>query len=284
MKDFFEKIGIYDFFVLLGSGSIMISVLFIINESFNYLDSATIYRYIKNNDGEYQLLPLIIISAFLGIVFQELSNIISNLTIDRNRRLLKKAFSTNNKKNINPLLNKYLITKDEEENAQKVCDVVKSSNNDLNNYLYRKCKRKYKETDDTTRIDHDQAISGMSRSLALFFLFLSICFFANLIVDLLALHVKPSKSIIAFVIFASLTLLFIFRYERFTIIRYSEIVSKIANDKTTVLSSDSDSDETTNRHESKKSADANAGNSSSNNPPPSSGQVENKKNKKKKRK
>ena len=87
MKEFLEKIGVYDFFVMLGSGGIMASVLFVINEVFHYIDSDKIKGFIANGSGDYQILPLAIISISLGMIFQELSSIISNSIIDRNNSI-----------------------------------------------------------------------------------------------------------------------------------------------------------------------------------------------------
>lgn len=208
MSVILEKLGIYDLVAVLLTG-INISIFTIC--VFKY-----IYKYpIFMNWQIKESLFFLVISYFVGIIFQELGSIILKKVFFRNNLLLKLCFESSNDSDI-------LLTNKEIQDilnyVNKKLSLNKYEYMDNINIIYNYCKFKVLESGEFPRTDKDQTISAMSRSLSLYFLilfsFLSFSSFQTL----------NMVYYIASICSALLSILFYKRCVRFTKIRYIYIL------------------------------------------------------------
>ena len=238
MEDVLKKIGIYDICVVWGSGGIMLTVLFILNRIYCFVDIEIIKETLKNNDGDLLVIPLLFGALILGLFFQEVSVIFSNLVFNHNHWLLHRTFYsrsplyknyTLNNKQLRAIMKQFQIPIAEneqlEDEKEKKGGEEKPISIDRETQLkiYHHCKYKYINQFETYRLDHDQAISGMSRSLFVFFLLIGI---------LLAVYwgwmgYSAIKMLLGILVSFIVAALFFERYTRYAIIRYSEVIKKI---------------------------------------------------------
>ncbi len=198
MSKILDKFGIYDLVAVLLSG-INICI-------FSLLVLQLVYKI--PIDIELQVnktLSFLVISYFLGLIFQEFGSLVQKIITHKNNTLLKKALKVSDKSNT-------LLTETEKDG---VYTYVKSKFNVENdNIVYNYCKFYIIENYDTTRIDKDQSLSAMSRSLFLYFVILAI-------IALINIFFNPNHlNIILLSVSIILLALFRYRWIRFTKLRY----------------------------------------------------------------
>lgn len=221
MQDYIKKIGIYDFFVLLCSGGIMMLVMWIINFYFKIVNQDVIDQLCTTDDGSILITILVLASIFIGMVFQELSNLLVNNVVLRDDALLHKVFT-----NSSWFYKRYAINDNSKEKILRLLDIQYGNESALDvrkaeKEIYFRCKYIYVNKYDTYVLDHNQALSGMSRSLCLFFISVPVS---------LIIFGKASftpQYIITLIVCILLSVLFYERFERFAIIRYAEIIKKV---------------------------------------------------------
>ncbi len=216
-----DKLGIYDVIVVFFSGSIIsICSLLFWEElgfpllSFEMNDISTIFMFV-------------IISSFLGTIFQEFSSIIYKTKIFPNSKLLDEAFKSED--------NSYEHMSQEEliklvrnfgksqhvdsSNVNNVIDIIGKT------YIYNKCKYYLIETGNTTIADKNLALSSMARSLAVYFGIIFIVAMGRVI-----LTIKELDLLLLVIAYLSLFLCLLMheRFKRFAIIRYVYIMRTYA--------------------------------------------------------
>ena len=199
-----DKLGIYDLVAVLLSGICIFT--------FSILVLQLIYKIpIDINLQVYETLLFFVLSYFLGLVFQEISSFIQKST-HKNNRLLKAALKTSN--------NSHIFLTDIEKNGVYLYVTEKLNLNpdeDNDNIVYNYCKFYILENSDTTRIDKDQSISSMGRSLSLYFALLTFIVFVNC-------FFQPSIiKIVLVIISVCFSILLYYRCIRFAKLRYINI-------------------------------------------------------------
>ena len=158
MNKILEKLGLYDLTVLLLTGMIITTLTVIILE----------YVFQFNEAGELfqvsETVLFLVISYFIGLVFQEIGSIAQKHIIHRNNGVLKRALKASYNSH-------YLLSEIE---IKKINDFVKDKLQ-LDNIrgqesvVYNYCKSGLMQNGDMTKVDRDQYISSMSRSLSVYF-------------------------------------------------------------------------------------------------------------------
>lgn len=206
MNKILDKFGIYDLVAVLLSG---ISI-----SSFTLWVLQVIYGFpLDMNLQVNETLLFFVVSYFGGLIFQEGGSLIQKIFTHKNNRLLKAALKTENNSHI------YLT---DVEKIGVYSYIIKKleldPNEDNDNVVYNYCKFSIIENGDTTRIDKDQSISAMARSLSLYFTLLAL---GVLIINLF----KPSiASIVLVIISVIFALLLHYRCERLMKLRYIYIL------------------------------------------------------------
>lgn len=160
MNKILDKMGIYDLFGVLLSGISM--------SSFTMLIMYYIYN-IKSLNNQSLLinetLLFIIISYFLGVIFQEIGSFFYKNIIYKNNTLLKSVLT--------PTLSypyNFITDKEKKEIyafVEKQLNLDSHADND--SIIYNYCKYSVIEKLDASKMDKDQSLSVMSRSLSLYF-------------------------------------------------------------------------------------------------------------------
>ena len=201
MDKILDKLGVYDLVAVLLSG---ISI-----STFTMLIVDRVYRLSIKFDAEInEYVIFLVISYFIGLVFQEMGSLIQKKILYKDNGLLKKALQTSEKSST-------YMTVEEKNRIYKSVTKKIGSNND--NDVYNYCKFYVFNRCDTSRIDKDQSISAMSRSLSLYFVILTIILFFIYFIQF-----DLTKFIIMIITF-SLSFILYNRSVRFTIIRYISI-------------------------------------------------------------
>lgn len=198
MDKILEKLGIYDLIVLLFAGMIMLLITIKIVPIFNLKLEMKI-------DNSLQFL---IISYFVGMIFQELG---SNLN---SRKLLKVVFRMSNDLHIS------LSQREADFIINTVCkklDIVFSKDAISEIYIY--CKSCYlKSNKATIEIDKLKSIGGMARSLSIYFVLVFLIAVIKLLIYM------ESKYFFIATICALFIYIFYNRYARFLKMRYVHIL------------------------------------------------------------
>lgn len=200
MNKVFDKLGVYDLIGVLLSG---ISIC-----TFSLLVLQFVYK--KHIDIRLQInetLSFLVISYFLGLIFQECSSLIQKKIVYKNNMLLKKALKVSD--------NSHTFLTETEKS--EIYDYVKAKLNveiDNDNIVYNYCKFHVIGNCETARIEKDQALSAMSRSLSLYFMILAI-------IVLVTVLINPNylKVILLFISVLFSVLLY-YRYVRYVELRY----------------------------------------------------------------
>ena len=205
MSKILDKLGIYDLVAVLLSG---ISI-----STFTILVLQLIYKIqIDTNLQVNETLLFFVLSYFLGLIFQEISSFIQKKSTHKNNRLLKAALKTSS--------NSHIYLTDIEKSGVYSYIIEKLNLNpdeDNDNVVYNYCKFYILENGDTTRIDKDQSISSMGRSLSLYFALLAF-------VVLINSFFQPSTvKIILVIISVCFAILLQYRCIRFAKLRYINI-------------------------------------------------------------
>lgn len=159
MNMIFEKMEIYDLISVLLSGVTIVILSVLIDDAL--LNSKYQFNtYIKIEDT----FLFLVISYFIGIIFQEISSFIYNHFTKDNRRIIDNVFN----KHKNAYQNLSI------EEKEGICNIIEKELNLTasvdTDFLYNYCKFYLISKDNTTRIDKYQSIFGMSRSLSLYFI------------------------------------------------------------------------------------------------------------------
>ena len=219
------KLGIYDLMAVLFTGIIIctLTVLIVNVLKWNYLLSMFDLKseiFELNNS-----LTFLVISYFIGLIFQEIGSFVQKHIVNRNNSLLKKALKVSD--------NSYMFMTAKERDSvfehisSKIdCIVNNDQQNCLEKYninmVYNYCKHYVMKNIDTSRIDRDQSLSAMARSLYVYFFIMFIttsisffyCYFSG---------VLNMMYLIVSVITIFIALLMYNRSCRFAIIRYTYI-------------------------------------------------------------
>lgn len=202
MNKILDKLGVYDLVAVLLSG-IGIS-------TFSILVLQLIYKVSINvNLQVNETLTFFVLSYFCGLVFQELGSLMEKKIIYKNNGLLKKALSTSN--------NSYIYLTQNEKKAVYLHVIEKlelNPNENNDNIVYNYCKFSIIESGDTSRIDKDQSLSAMSRSLSLYFTLLFIIILPSTLF-------QPSLlKIVLVIVSLALAVLFYRKYVKYAEMRY----------------------------------------------------------------
>lgn len=164
-----DKLGIYDIFGIFFSGCIIsICSMWLATK----IEFFNLNLKINNING---IFVFIIISFFIGIIFQESSSFIHKKIFKKNNFLKESLESKNNnylymsKDEIKKLLAKFPQYKDN-------TGVVRLKNVDRK-FIYNQCKYYLIEKNNTALIDKNLALSAMARSLSFYFFYYFYCFF-----------------------------------------------------------------------------------------------------------
>lgn len=157
VNEIFNKLGIYDLVAVLLSG-ICIMVLSI---SVNSFFKAELLSFIAAEDT----FSFLIISYFVGLVFQELGSLFHKKVICKNNKLLLQVLNTSNN----------FLTQSEKDGIFRAVKMKLPQKEGFNEeILYNYCKFYLISNGNTARVDKDQSIYGISRSLSLYFFVLSL--------------------------------------------------------------------------------------------------------------
>lgn len=207
MNKILDKFGVYDLVAVLLSG---ISI-----STFSILILQVVYKVsIDVNLQVNETLTFLVLSYFLGLVFQELGSLIQKKITYKNNGLLKRALNTSNNSHV------YLTENEKRGVFSYVTEKLGLNANENNdNIVYNYCKFYILESGDTSRIDKDQSLSAMSRSLSLYFIMLSIIILINTLFQPSLLKIILTVLSLAFAVllyhrcirFAELRYIYIFR-------------------------------------------------------------------------
>lgn len=197
----FEKLGIYDLVAVLLSGVCITTFSILISEHFW---KEFYVEHLKFEDTA----QFLIISYFVGVLFQEVGSLIQKRITQKNDKLLRSVVDTFEEEN-------YFLS--EEEKVGLYREVEKILKDPSPTALYNFCKFSELQAGSMARTDKDQSIAGMSRSLSLYFFLSSVCvaFCGNAESDL----IFEGTSIMLV-----LGVLFCYRSRRFAKMRYAYIL------------------------------------------------------------
>ena len=203
MNKMLNKLGVYDILAVLMSG-IVISTF-----------SAFILRYIYYIKIPFewrfnQIILILIASYFCGILFQESGSFIQKKLIFRKNGLLKKALSVEDNDHGR-------LTLFEKEKIYKYVKHKLKLKKDNHSVIYNYCKFYLLKNGKIEKIEKDQSLSAMSRSLSLYFAILTVFAFITFIFDL-----NLTKLALMFCSMLFSVVLY-YRSVRFAIIRYTNI-------------------------------------------------------------
>lgn len=204
MSQIFDELGIYDLVAVLLSG-ICITTFSILADQVIFQSHILCFLKVKDT------IPFLALSYFIGLVFQEVSSIIQK-KIYKNNRLLLKALDTSEKSN-------RLLTQEEKDGIVQAVQTEMALQTIPNvEILYNYCKFYLISTGNTARVDKDQSIFGMSRSLSLYFCGLALFTAVYAFKTLNALH------FVYVVVSLGLSILLYYRCIRFAKMRYIYIL------------------------------------------------------------
>ena len=196
-----EQFGIYDLVAVLLSGISM--------STFSLLVLQFIYNIKINSLQVNKALAFLVISYFLGIIFQEFGSVLTKKVIYRNNLLLKKALEIT--------IDTYTLTQTEKNGIFNYVKNQLGIENDNEKIIYNYCKFYVMKNCNTTKIDRDQSLSALSRSLSLYFLISSI-------IALITIIIAPTFMHFCFLIISIIFFITLFyRCVRFAKLRYTNI-------------------------------------------------------------
>lgn len=201
MDAVFEKLGVYELFSIFFAGSVITyGSVIIYNNCFNIGIKLSL-------NGLNSTILFVLISCFVGFVFQELGSFVNKQIIFRGKGLLKEAYSREGKGAIYLSASEY----DKLESIFK-----KEIINDLEE-KYNTCKYYIIKNRNTSKIDKDLALSSMSRSFFIYFSLVSLMFLVYMICS------KDCSMILQFLLSLFISILMFYRQKRFAIMRYVSI-------------------------------------------------------------
>lgn len=206
LDNILSRLGIYDLMGVLYTETIIAVTLWCVNGVFDIVklqfDSLDV-------NGTFLF---IVISYFLGLVFQEIGSFLSKSFFFRKNKLLHTAMGSKES-------DSYLMS----EAEMKLLKMKLKEDHSYDNiadisYIYNYCKSYCFEHCDVSLIDKDQSIAAMSRSLSVFFSALSVFIF------IVAFFNDGIGYIWLVPVSMFLAALMFIRFRRFTIIRYVRIL------------------------------------------------------------
>ena len=216
-----SKLGIYDLIVVLFTGILIctLTIAMIIISGFSNLFSI----FASENLKSYTSLIFLISSYFIGLMFQEIGSYEQRYITNKDNKLLKRALHTED--------NSYVfLTEKELESifeyvSQKIDCKINNSNSQENldkyhiNMVYNYCRYYVVKNFDTSRMDRDQSLAAMSRSLHIYFMSTSIFTLIFFVVPLFFGFFFPTY-LYLFIISVSTSVLMYFRNYRLAQLRY----------------------------------------------------------------
>lgn len=200
-----DKLGIYDLIAVLLPG---ISIL-----TFSVLTMQFIYEIEIKGLQINETLTFLVLSYFVGLIFQEFGCLLQNKIIFRRDKLIKRA--------LNPSINSHFCLSENEKNEVYRYAAKKLNLNmdeDIAADVYNYCKYHIFKNEKTARIDKDQSLSAMGRSLSLYFATL-------FVIAVVSLFFQPSLSkILLSVISAIFAIVLYLRCTRFAKMRCINII------------------------------------------------------------
>lgn len=200
-----DKLGIYDLIAVLLPG---ISIL-----TFSVLVIQYVYKIEIKGLQINETLTFLVLSYFIGLIFQEIGSLLQNKLIFRKDKLIRRVLS--------PSINSHFYLSETEKNGVYRYVAEKLNLNidgDIGIIVYNYCKFYVLGSRNTTRIDKDQSLSAMSRSLSLYFLMLCI-----IAVSSLFYQISVSKVLLS-VISAIFAIVLYLRCTRFAKLRCVNII------------------------------------------------------------
>lgn len=201
MDSVLEKLGIYELLCILFAGSVITYCSIVLNDFYFG------YNVNLSYNGINKTLLFILISCFIGFLFQELGSIIMKRILFRKNGLLKRAYIKDNERS------KYLS----ESEFNKLEALFRRNNVKDLKEKYNKCKYYIISKGNTLTIDKELALSSMSRS---FFVYSTTVAFVLLIDMIFNMN---CKLLIPFILFSFISVVMYFRLKRFAIMRYVHI-------------------------------------------------------------
>ncbi|MEE1125283.1 MAG: hypothetical protein U0L18_05025 [Acutalibacteraceae bacterium] len=208
MGDVLEKLGIYDLIAVLLTG-ITIS-------TFSILIMKYIYNFDISTIQDEEMFTFFVISYFVGTIFQEIGSYFGSKFSNWFLKLsLKENIFSNQSLTSNQPLTQGEINRIKDYVKHKLSQNQNSSipNNIDDKTMYEYCKFYLIKEEKTVKIDKDQSLAAMSRSVVIYFLLV-------LIVSLFVLIVEKNIMIISLILFCiGVVILFFRRWLRFNIVR-----------------------------------------------------------------
>lgn len=161
MSEALEKLGIYDLMAVLLSGVCITTFSLLADQ---ILFQSQLSNFIKVEET----ISFLVISYFIGLVFQEIGSFIYKKLIQLDKTILEKVLDKSNDTSLT-------LTQEEKDGIKKA--VLKRINVQTDrdiDMVYNYCKFHLISSGSVARADKDQSTSGLSRSLSLFFFILAI--------------------------------------------------------------------------------------------------------------
>lgn len=201
MDAVFEKLGVYELFSIFFAGSVITYSSIMFNDNYFNIDISL------SSNGLNNTFLFILISCFVGFLFQELGSIVNKYIIFRGKGLLKKAYSKE-KTGVNHL---------SAQEFKKLEALFKKNNIIDLEEKYNTCKYYIINNGSTSRIDKDLALSSMSRSFFLYYFIISLILLIYMIVNM------DGSLALPFALSVFVSVLMFLRQKRFAIMRYVSI-------------------------------------------------------------
>ena len=201
MDAVFEKLGVYELFSIFFAGSVITYSSLMFNDRYFHINV------FLSSNGLNNTFLFILISCFVGFLFQELGSIANKYIIFRGKGLLKEAYSKE-KTGVN-----HLSTPE----FEKLEALFKKNNITDLEEKYNTCKYYIINNRNTSKIDKDLALSSMSRSFFIYFLIISLLLLIYMIANM------DESIVLPFALSVFVSILMFLRQKRFAIMRYVSI-------------------------------------------------------------
>ena len=201
MDAVFEKLGVYELFSIFFAGSVITYSSIMFNDRYFNIDI------FLSSNGLNNTFLFVLISCFVGFLFQELGSIVNKYIIFRGKGLLKEAYSKE-KAGVNHLSTQEFM---------KLEALFKNNNSTDLEEKYNTCKYYIRKNGNTSRIDKDLALSSMSRSFFIYFFIISLVLLIYMIANM------DESLVLPFVLSVFVSALMFLRQKRFAIMRYVSI-------------------------------------------------------------
>ena len=201
MDAVFEKLGVYELFSIFFAGSVITYSSIMFNDRY-----FNIGIFLSSN-GLNNTFLFVLISCFVGFLFQEMGSIVNKYIIFRGKGLLKEAYSKR-KTGVNHL---------SAQEFKKLEALFKKNNIIDLEEKYNTCKYYIIKNGSTSRIDKDLALSSMSRSFFLYYFIISLILLIYMIANM------DGSLALTFALSVFVSVLMFLRQKRFAIMRYVSI-------------------------------------------------------------